>query len=564
MIDVVYLAYLNEELGYDLEVFEQFIASYKNFSSGIEHNFTVLIKKSTPRYFYNRIVEFSKKNNLKFIKVSDEGLDIGAFILAAKQLQGEYLFCIGSGMTILCNDWLLKFDNAFKNDAKIRLAGPMGTYAQGHSNRFPNPHIRTCAFMMKRDLFLEYADGHKFPETKEDTWEIEHCEGSLTNFVLNRDGQAVVVNSDGKIFYPADWEKAQTYITLDSKAIMDDKWARRYAFTDEYLRTKIEMENWYHNTTLYPSNLVKEFSDKINVFIPYSSIVPVYSTELFHPIFIGEVNTKLVTEALQDSTDANIFEKSKIYGELSAYYWVWKNFTAIVPSPLEGEGIFQCEERALEKLGGGHIPTFTKNDYIGFCQFYHFMDFNSDSKVFAPFNLICLDEFAELFKNYTEENVLNFVQDYDIVVPTQIPLNTTLYEQYLRSHKKEDLDLATDVIKEIYPEYVEAVEKAMSANSMYPLGNFIMKTEVYNDFCEWLFNILDEIEKRINWNEYGKYRDIVLSAFVAERFLNIWLEHNSHLKVKVSASFMVSPDERKFLNKTMNDINQVKEQIKKK
>lgn len=580
MIDVVYLAYINEELGYDADVFEQFVDSYKKFPAGIEHNLTILIKKSTPQYFINLV----NKTGFKILELPDDGLDLGAFILAAMQLQGEYIFCLGSGITILCNDWLKKFSDAFI-EADIHLAGPMGTYAKGHSDRFPNPHIRTCAFMIKRELFCEYADSHKFPQTKEDTWEIEHGADSLTNFVLNKGGQAVVVNDEGKVFYPNDWKMAQTYITLDSKAIMDDKWARRYAHTDECLRTKIEMENWAHNTTKYPSNLVEKYSDTINIFIPYFNIVPVYSTEVFHPIFTGEVNTKLVTEALQDSTGVNIFEKSRVYGELSAYYWIWKNFTAtILPTSLEGE------PRRVGSLTHQH-----QSDYIGFCQFYHFMDFNSNSKIFAPFNLIYLDEFAELFKNYTEENVLNFAQGYDVVVPAPIPLNSSLYEQYLRNHKKEDLDLVTDVIKEIYPQYCEAVDNALAANSMYPLGNFIMKREVFNAFCEWMFNILAEVEKRIDWNNYGRYRDIVSSAFAAERFLNIWLEYNSNiesqsnqdldsrvgllshqrqadepllvsqkqLKIKVAASFMVSPDERKLLNKTMNDINQVKEQIKK-
>ena len=577
MIDVVYLAYLNEELGYDIDVFEQFIESYKKFSAGIEHNLTILIKNSTPEHFYNKLLEHINKNNLKILKVSDEGLDIGAFILAAKELQSEYMFCIGSGVSILCHDWLRKFYNAFKNNSVVQLAGAMGTYAKGHSDRFPNPHIRTCAFMMKRKLFLEYADSHKFPQTKEDTWEIEHGMNSLTSFVLDKGYHVVVVNNESNVFYQNDWEIAQTYITLDSKAIMDDKWARRYALTDEYLRTKIEMENWSHNTTKYPSNLVKKFSSKINVFIPYFNIVPVYSTEVFHPIFTGDINTKLVTDALQDSTDANIFSKSGIYGELSAYYWVWKNFT---------------DSRA------GLLSRQLQSEYIGFCQFYHFFDFNSNSKVFAPFNLIYLDEFAELFKNYSEENVLNFTQGYDVVMPAKIPLNTSLYEQYLNNHKQDDVDLALDTIKKIYPNYTDAVDKAMAANSMYPLGNFIMKKEVFNEFCEWLFNVLDVVEKRINWNVYGKYRDIVSSAFISERFLNIWLEYNANiesqskpdidlesrvgllthqcqtdealiaaplnLNIKVAASFMVSPDERKFLNKTLSDIQQVKNQIRKK
>lgn len=581
MIDVVYLAYFNEEQGYDLDVFRQFIKSYQSYTAGMEHNLTLLVKSSTPKNIYKSIVDIAQGIKAEVLELPDEGLDIGAFILAAKQLQSENMFCIGSGMTILCNDWLLKFHSAFKNDSKIKLAGAMGSYAQGHSDRFPNPHIRTCSFMTNRDLFLEYSSNRKFPKTKEDTWEIEHGADSLVNFILRKGFHPVVVNKDGGVFYPDEWEKAQTYITSNSKAIMEDKWARRYLFTDECLRTKIEMENWGRNVTNYPSNLVKEYSYKVNVFIPYASIVPVYSTKVFHPIFTGEVNKKLVTDALQDSRGENIFEKSRVYGELSAYYWVWKNLQNI-----------STDSRA------GLLSRQLKPDYVGFCQFYHFFDFTADSKVFAPFNLIYLDEFTKLFKNYTEENVLEFAQGYDVVVPAKIPLATTLYEEYLKNHKKEDLDLATEVIKELYPDYAAAVNTAMTANFMYPLGNFLMKREIFNDFCEWLFTILGEVEKRIDWNNYGRYRDIVSSSFAAERFLNIWLQYNTNieaqsmndidlqsrsgiparqrqaddaliaprrnLNVKISASFMVSPDERKLLNKTMNDINQVKAQIKKK
>ncbi len=127
-----------------------------------------------------------------------------------------------------------------------------------------------------------------------------------------------------------------------------------------------------------------------------------------------------------------------------------------------------------------------------------------------------MDEFNELFENYTEENVLKFAQGYDAVVPAKIPLNTSLYEQYLSNHRKEDLDLATDVIKELYPDYSNAVDAAMAANFMFPLGNFIMKKEIFNDFCEWLFSILNELEKRIDWNNYGRYRDIVSSRILKE------------------------------------------------
>lgn len=56
--------------------------------------------------------------------------------------------------------------------------------------------------MVTREIFLEYASKQKFPETKADTWELEHGPNSFTWFVLKRGYDAVVVNSDGEVFAP--------------------------------------------------------------------------------------------------------------------------------------------------------------------------------------------------------------------------------------------------------------------------------------------------------------------------------------------------------------------------
>lgn len=537
MIDVVYLAYLDEDLGYGIDIVEQFLDSYNKHQAGVEHNLIFAVNNKKNKFLYSKLCYLAKSNNIKLLNLPEDGLDIGAFIRAAKTSNSEYMFFIGSAVSILCDNWLLKFSNALEQNSSIQLVGPMGSYAKGHSDKFPNPHIRTCSFMINRELFLEYAATQKFPETKDDTWEIEHGVNSLSNFILNKGYKMVVVNSDGNIFEPNDWENSQTYITSkEPKAILDDKWARRYYFTDECLRTKIEMETWGKNQTKYPSNFVKDYSSKVNIFIPYFNIVPVYSTDVFHPIFIGEVNSKLHTDALQDNSGENIFQKSKLYGELSAYYWVWKNFLSTAES-----------------------------NYVGFCQFYHFLDFSINITNTAAFKLIYLDEFKDVFEKYTEENISKFIQEYDVVLPTQIPLKTNLYAQYLKNHKKEDLDLTFDVIKEIYPQYTNAINDVMLSNFMFTFGNFVMKKDVFSNFCQWLFNLLNSVEEKINWNEYGRYKDIVSSVFITERLFNIWLSYNSkvnNFNIKTLPSFMVSPDERKCLNKCLNDIQKVKEQIK--
>ena len=59
---------------------------------------------------------------------------------------------------------------------------------------------------------------------------------------------------------------------------------------------------------------------------------------------------------------------------------------------------------------------------------------------------------------------------------------------------------------------------------------FIMKKEKFDEYCQWLFTILFELEKRIDISSYSQYEARVF-GFLSERLLNVWLEKQK-LKVK--------------------------------
>ena len=61
---------------------------------------------------------------------------------------------------------------------------------------------------------------------------------------------------------------------------------------------------------------------------------------------------------------------------------------------------------------------------------------------------------------------------------------------------------------------------------------FVLRSELFNSYCNWLFSILFEVEKRIPYKEYGPYQGRVF-GFLAERLLNVWVEKNiSQEKIK--------------------------------
>lgn len=109
-------------------------------------------------------------------------------------------------------------------------------------------------------------------------------------------------------------------------------------------------------------------------------------------------------------------------------------------------------------------------------------------------------------------------------------------QQYASSgylHEK-DLDIMMDVLKEKYPEFYPYAISFMSGHKSYLNNMFIMKKDIFNKYCEWLFDILFECDKRINYADYS-VEAIRTPGHLAERLLNIYiayLKDNNDYKIK--------------------------------
>jgi hypothetical protein len=66
---------------------------------------------------------------------------------------------------------------------------------------------------------------------------------------------------------------------------------------------------------------------------------------------------------------------------------------------------------------------------------------------------------------------------------------------------------------------------------------FIMKKEKFNDYCSWLFDILFELEKRLDISQYNQ-NDSRVFGFVSERLIDVWLETNSIKYKEIPCMFM--------------------------
>ena len=173
---------------------------------------------------------------------------------------------------------------------------------------------------------------------------------------------------------------------------------------------------------------------------------------------------------IMDNSGENISGKNQYYCELTGIYWLWKNV--------------DC-------------------DIIGICHYRRY--FTKDEKL--------------LDKGYIER----IMQTYPIIIPNSSCVNETdVYQHYAKRHNINDLKLCREVISRKYPAYREAFDYAMDS-ILVSVGNmWITRKEIFDRYCAWLFDILFEVEKEIDFSAYDDYQKRVI-GFLAERLFRGWL-----------------------------------------
>ena len=180
-----------------------------------------------------------------------------------------------------------------------------------------------------------------------------------------------------------------------------------------------------------------------------------------------------------DDAGENISAKNKNFCELTVLYWAWKNLEA---------------------------------DYIGLVHYRrHFAGESSGDKK---------------SRIITGEQLSAMLGEVPLIMPRKrnyfIESNES---QYIHAHHAEDLAVTYEVIAEKYPEYLAACRKVMKSTRGYRFNMCIMRKDLLNEYCSWLFDILFEVEKRLDISRYTVY-DARVFGFISERLLDIWVEKN--------------------------------------
>lgn len=179
-------------------------------------------------------------------------------------------------------------------------------------------------------------------------------------------------------------------------------------------------------------------------------------SEMYIPIQVGadEVDERFGYQC--DNTGHNISYKHRYYSDVSTMFWAWQNVNA---------------------------------DYYGFCHYRRYFGTNHQKETNDP-------DFKYILSRKEAEKLLD--KHPVVVAPKRHYVIESVENHFNYVHNPIYIQTLRSVIKEMYPNYLNAFNKTMSGTSAHLKNTFIMRGDYLNSFFNFAFPVLFEFERRIN------------------------------------------------------------------
>lgn len=204
------------------------------------------------------------------------------------------------------------------------------------------------------------------------------------------------------------------------------------------------------------------------------------SDAIYLPVQVGSAGKPSFGDMNRDDSGEQISERNPSFCELTGLYWAWKNLDA---------------------------------DAIGLVHYRrHFA---------GKFRLNKKNRVA------TRADIENTLDRADVLLPKKRNYYIeTNYSHYIHAHHEQDLLLTKEILLERYADYLPAWERVMRRTSGHRFNIFVMKKPLLDQYLTWLFEVLFELESRLDTSTYTGI-DARVFGLVSERLLDVWIEHHN-------------------------------------
>lgn len=208
-----------------------------------------------------------------------------------------------------------------------------------------------------------------------------------------------------------------------------------------------------------------------------------FPTDLgYLPVHVGHAQATIEFEAQPDDEGDHISVLNDQFCELTGLYWAWHN---------------------------------TSHDYYGLVHYRRYFKFPGAKAPARPTDLV------------------EMLNSADLILPRRrIYGIETVARHYGNAHHGADLACVRAVLLERHPDYLHAFDVVMGRRTLTLYNMFFTRQQIFNDYCEWLFDVLFAVQPRIDVSTYGSQQRRVF-GYLGERLFNVWVEqHKDSIRVR--------------------------------
>ena len=201
--------------------------------------------------------------------------------------------------------------------------------------------------------------------------------------------------------------------------------------------------------------------------------------EIYLPVYVGaDIQSGPIPAGFTpDNTGDNISSFNPYYSELTGLYFAWKNLNF---------------------------------DYIGLAHYRRHFSMKRERGIDGA---LTKEEIAPLLgriKIFTPNKRRYYIE--------------TLYSHYAHTFDGAHLDTARKIIKEKHPDYLASFDRAIGRRSGYMFNMMIMRRELIDDYCGWLFDILRQLRGMTDESGMDAFQKRYPGR-VSEILFNVWLDY---------------------------------------
>ena len=191
-----------------------------------------------------------------------------------------------------------------------------------------------------------------------------------------------------------------------------------------------------------------------------------YHPELFSyekSIQAGAALTDISLTEIKDNTEENISTKNRMYCEMSAVYWIWKN---------------------------------TNHDWVG----------------------------IEHYRRHLLVKPTMLSEDIDAILPLPYICYPDEATQFLRFTTKDVLNTLLKALKDLHPDKYEEYYNIIFGKYQYTYNMICVRKKVFDDYCSWFFEITEYMETMAD--SVPEIKETRALSYVAEVLTNLYFMSN--------------------------------------